>query len=225
MTVGIDTNYTNFGFENNNSVMNFQNPLNTKGLNNNSLFNFNGSGNSYDEDLLMPDSLKTSIFQNTTTPQTQNYSSVPTFQSNNVQQAVENPKMQQKTEISNRSADEKLTAEQLQSELMNRFDRSDINVAQTEQGNTYVKTNAYKKSGAVLGLLAPVAGKFVQLFKGGKFSELFKMKQIAIACPVVGLAGLAVGSLIDSYVNSQRAKAADEAKPEQMTPQQQSMAA
>lgn len=223
MTVGIDTNYTNFGFGNNNSIMNFQNPLNTKGLNNNSLFNLNSTINNYDDDFLMPDSLKTSIFQNVTTPQNQNYSPAPTFQSNN-SQTVETPKMQQKPEISNLSADEKLTAEQLQSELINRFDRSDSNVAQTEQGNTYVKTNAYKKSGAVLGLLAPVAGKFVQLFKGGKFSELFKMKQIAIACPVVGLAGLAVGSLIDSYVNSQRAKAADEAKPEQMT-SQQSMAA
>lgn len=60
-----------------------------------------------------------------------------------------------------------------------------------------------------MGFLAPAAGKIVQLFKGGKFKDLFKFKQLAVACPVVALAGFGIGSLIDSYINSQRAKAAD----------------
>lgn len=217
MTVGIDTNYNNLGL--NNNVMGVQNPLNVNSLNTNSLFSFNGAGNSYDEDLLMPDSLKTSVFQTPTAQQSQNYSPNPVFQSNNGQNA-QNPPTSQVSEVPETpesiemtdSAISEKSVQDTHNKLMNRFDRSDCNTAQTVHGNTYEKTNAYKKSGAVLGLLAPIAGKLVQLFRGGKFSELFKIKQIAIACPVVGLAGLAVGTLVDSYVNSQRAKAADELK-------------
>lgn len=214
MSVGIDTNYNNFSFGNNN-IMNFQNPLNMKGLNNTNLFNFGNTGNNYDDDFLMPESLKSSVFSNVSNNQVQNSASL-SFQNNQETTTMntQTQPLQQVEETTN--IPDGLTMPQNQNNIIKRFDRTDSNTAQTEKGNSYTKTDAFKKSGVVLGLLAPVAGKLIQLCKGGKFSELFKFKQIAIACPVVGLAGLAIGSLIDSYVNSQRAKAADEAQQIQL---------
>lgn len=85
----------------------------------------------------------------------------------------------------------------------------DKNVAYTENNNAYHQSNTAKKAGAFLGFLAPMGGKIVKLFQGGKFKDLFKFKQLAIACPALALAGLAVGSLVDGYINSKRAKEAD----------------
>lgn len=95
-------------------------------------------------------------------------------------------------------------------ELTGYLAQRDKNIAYTENNNPYYKSNTGKKTGLILGLLSPIAGKLVELFKGGKFSTLFKSKQLAIACPALGLVGLGIGALIDGNINSNRAKAADQ---------------
>ncbi len=95
-------------------------------------------------------------------------------------------------------------------ELAGYLQQRDRNTAVTESGNRYVKTNAGKTFGAVLGFLSPVVGKVVSLIKGAKFKDLFKFKQLAIACPALAVAGLGLGALIDGFCNSKKAQKADE---------------
>ena len=46
--------------------------------------------------------------------------------------------------------------------------------------------------------------------KGGKISELFKFKQLAIVCPALALAGVGIGALVDGFINTKNAQKADE---------------
>lgn len=152
------------------------------------------SGN-YEEDILMPDFLKTE----NTLKQTQN-----TQTPNQLQAQTDNTAQQ------NNTAETQQAQPQIdESKLTNSLLARDKSLAFTDKGNIYRKTSTAKTGLAILGFLAPAAGKIIDLFKGGKISELFKFKQLAIACPAVALAGYGVGSLIDGYINSNRAKIAD----------------
>jgi len=219
MTIGVNTDYANSNLNGAVSMQNYLAPANTA-LNNPSLsksgsiFNFGNNPlgtvttNNYEDDFFMPDCLKTSSMTNlpvnTVAPETA--TTAPVVQQNNNPQNI----VQQDFEKSQQSVvnpvSTQLTTEE---DLTGYLNAGDKNLEITENGNPYIKTNTGKKAGAALGFLAPVTGKLVQLFKGGKFSELFKFKQIAIACPAIALAGLGIGALIDGYVNTQRAKAAD----------------
>ena len=69
--------------------------------------------------------------------------------------------------------------------------------------NTPKKSNIGKLVGAIL---APLAGKVVGLCKGQNIKTLFNLKQLAITCPLIGAAGLGVGVLVDSYLDTKNAK-------------------
>lgn len=72
--------------------------------------------------------------------------------------------------------------------------------------NTPKKSNIGKLVGAIGGFLAPFAGKVVGLCKGQNIKTLFNLKQLAITCPLIGAAGLGVGVLVDSYLDTKNAK-------------------
>ena len=68
------------------------------------------------------------------------------------------------------------------------------------------KSNLGKILGAIVGVLAPIAPKVVKLFKGGKFTELFKRKELLVSCPIFGVVGLGIGMLLDSCFKSNKIK-------------------
>lgn len=81
------------------------------------------------------------------------------------------------------------------------------NLIATESAQEEPKSsNIAKILGATAGLLAPLAGKVVGLFKGGSFKSLFKLKELAVTCPILGMVGLGVGMLVDSCIDSQKSK-------------------
>ena len=109
------------------------------------------------------------------------------------------------------------------SELDGYLVQQDKNIAYTENGNSYKKSNSGKVLGAIAGFFAPLAGKVIDLFKGGSIKNLFKLKQLAIVCPAIALAGLGVGALVDGFTNSKKAQAADAnaSQPQAQTQQPQ----
>lgn len=224
MTTGIDTNYSNYGYgagfspysmgyQAGNSFASAK--TNTSGTDN--LLNFSGNGlmqvNNYENDFMMPDFLKMSSIQNNQTTVEQPEQTAKQNQKTKAPQAFTGDAVNENT-TSDPAADKMAEA---QSQLKNSLLARDKRIAVTENGNLYRTTDTSKKSLAFLGFLAPMAGKIVQLCKGGKFSELFKFKQLAIACPAVAVAGFGIGYLIDSYINSQRAKAVDNPEKQNQT--------
>lgn len=202
MSVELNTNLSAIGNNKSSSLLNntsftsaqIPNSVFSTTSNNNNPLAQPVSGN-YEEDILMPDFLKTENAlkqtQNTQTP-------------NQLQAQTDNTAQQ------NNTAETQQAQPQIdESKLTNSLLARDKSLAFTDKGNIYRKTSTAKTGLAILGFLAPAAGKIIDLFKGGKISELFKFKQLAIACPAVALAGYGVGSLIDGYINSNRAKIAD----------------
>lgn len=210
MSVGMNTNLSSvnnlqYDLLNNNKQLN--NTTSTVGqkssVGNDSLFNSTDKNSNlqtfnsnYDEDIMMPDFLKS----NTITSQTAN--NLP--QQNQVE---ENTVSQS---FGNNPQETKSQSQIDEPQLTNTLLKCDKNLSMTENDNSYKRTDIAKTSLGILGFLAPAAGKIIDFAKGGKFSELFKFKQLGIACPAVALAGFGVGAMIDSYINSTRAKAADE---------------
>lgn len=216
MSVGMNTNLSSvnnlqYDLLNNNKQLNNTTSLVEKSsVDNNSLFasttdkNNNSDNNilkpvnsNYDEDIMMPDFLKS----NTITAQTAN--NLP--QQNQVGENVAPQSFGNNPQETN--AQPQIDESQLTNSLLSH----DKSLSLSEKGNPYKRTDVAKTSLGILGFFAPAAGKIIDLAKGGKFSELFKFKQLGIACPAVALAGFGVGAMIDSYINSTRAKAADEA--------------
>lgn len=201
-------NVNQFGVSQNNSSPNsiFQNQNATfPAFGGNS---FNPLNPSFENDMMMPEELKgfgdasmANILQAQESSAPTPVQEVETAQND---EKLTNDDVKQKEEDYNRQELEKK-----QAELKNLLLAKDKSIEITENGNYYRTTDAAKKTGLVLGFLAPMAGKIIELCKGGNFKELFKFKQLAIACPLIATAGFAVGSMIDGYVNSQRAKNAD----------------
>ena len=204
MSVGLDKTF-NVGFAqpfgNNLNFGQLQQPAN--GLSDNSsIFNtaplnsLQGVNNNYEDDFMMPEFLKVNT-GNATAPEV-------LFADNSVSQNLSAKTVEQESQKLPYKADD------VNQELKNySLDFNNKDMALTEFGNPYKETDVSKKTLALLGFTAPIAGKCVQLSKGGKFAELFKIKQLAVACPMLALAGYGIGSLIDSFINNQRAKAAD----------------
>ncbi|MBP3820567.1 hypothetical protein J6G99_02860 [bacterium] len=82
-------------------------------------------------------------------------------------------------------------------------------VSFTEKGNPYMKTSFTKKSGALIGFLAPIATGLYKIAKGTKVSDIFKFKELAVKCPVLAGIGFAIGVALDGIINNLRAKEAD----------------
>lgn len=62
------------------------------------------------------------------------------------------------------------------------------------------------------GFLAPLAGKLYSWAKGANPANLFKFKQLAITCPILGVAGLGVGMLLDACIDVTRQTKAEKIK-------------
>ena len=204
MSVGLDKTF-NVGFAqpfgNNLNFGQLQQPAN--GLSDNSsIFNtaplnsLQSMNNNYEDDFMMPEFLKVNTGNNAA-PEV-------LFADNSVSQNLSAKTVEQESQKLPYKADD------VNQELKNySLDFNNKDMALTEFGNPYKETDVSKKTLALLGFTAPIAGKCVQLSNGGKFAELFKIKQLAVACPMLALAGYGIGSLIDSFINNQRAKAAD----------------
>lgn len=202
MSVELNTNLNAIGNNKSSSLLNntsftsaqTPNSVFSATSNNSNLLAQPVSGN-YEDDILMPDFLKTeNALKQTQNTQTPNQLQAQTGNATQADNTAENQQAQPQID---------------ESKLTNSLLARDKSLAFTDKGNIYRKTSTAKTGLAILGFLAPAAGKIIDLFKGGKISELFKFKQLAIACPAVALAGYGVGSLIDGYINSNRAKTAD----------------
>lgn len=230
MVVGLNTNslgsnqvYNNSSFNNVNQSLGFQNNF----ANPNSIFQTQNSKTqsfggdfykplnpSFENDMLMPEELKgfgETSMANVIAPQTSSPESqaLPQVQTQDQEKEVSGQKGDVEQGAQSEEEYVRQELEKKQADLKNALLKNDKSIAMTENGNYYRTTDFAKKSGAVLGFLAPMAGKIVELFKGGKFKELFKFSQLAKACPLVAVAGFAIGSMIDGYVNSQRKIEAD----------------
>lgn len=202
--------------------LNTLNPLTTSNTasSTSNLLNFGSnplltSGNSYEDDMFMPDSLKMTS-QTTTSVQTQTLldGSTQGQQSQksaaSVQSQASVPQTEQaqsglQTETSGQENTEDLSS------LNGCLSQSDDSTGVTDSGNSYKKANSGKILGAGIGFLAPLSGKIAQVIKGGKISKVFNLKQLVTTCPMIAIAGFGIGYLIDQCRNSNRAKAADEA--------------
>ncbi len=207
MSEGLNTNFSvnnNMNYMQNYGNLGTNQMFSQNSVNPNSIFNFTSNPlqqpvmHNYEDDFMMPDFLK--LGNTTDSVQLTNSKG-----SENQEQTVVEDKDVGSTETL-QPQNQKNTENQLSGYSLNNLDK---NVALTEYGNPYKKTDAAKNTLAFLGFLAPVVGKLGQLFKGGKVAELFKFKQLAIACPAVALAGYGIGTLVDGFINTQRAKAAD----------------
>lgn len=201
---------------------NYNNPLcatNTMPASNGSVFDYANplaTGTAYDNDMFMPDFLKTPVItgqaqqaqaQNTQTdltqqvPQSQQPVTQPQYDVTQQQVAqqpqydVANPQ-QQTTATQN----PQFTGSELNGCLA---DTQSDDVDYTKSGNPYKKASFGKKSGAVLGFLAPIAS---YLISGSK-----EWKQLFKTCPLLAIAGFGIGYLVDSCTEANRANAADAA--------------
>ncbi len=95
-------------------------------------------------------------------------------------------------------------------DITNCLVEKDPNAVTTEEGNTYKKTNTGKILGGIIGTAAPIVTRLIT--KAG-----FKFKPVAIACSALGLAGTAVGAVVDAFTNAKRAEAADNKVQQQET--------
>lgn len=211
---------------------NYNNPLsatNTMATNNNSVFDYANplaTGTTYDNDMFMPDFLKTPVIngqaqqaQAQVQPQAQNNQTYLTQQVPQSQQPVTQPQYdvanpQQQTVA---TQNPQFTGSELNGCLA---EPQGDDVDYTKSGNPYKKASFGKKSGAVLGFLAPIAS---HLISGSK-----EWKQLFKTCPLLAIAGFGIGYLVDSCTESNRANAADaaakQAKQSQIlaqSPQQQ----
>lgn len=211
---------------------NYNNPLsatNTMATNNNSVFDYANplaTGTAYDNDMFMPNFLKTPVItgqaqqaQAQVQPQAQNNQTYLTQQVPQSQQPVTQPQYdvanpQQQTVA---TQNPQFTGSELNGCLA---EPQGDDVDYTKSGNPYKKASFGKKSGAVLGFLAPIAS---HLISGSK-----EWKQLFKTCPLLAIAGFGIGYLVDSCTESNRANAADaaakQAKQSQIlaqSPQQQ----
>lgn len=214
------------------SMPSYNNPLlatNTIGTanNSNSVFNYANplaTGTTYDNDMFMPDFLKTSSI----TAQAQQAQPVGQ-QTDSTQQAVQNQQTPQQTQavpqqvqpqydiaqqqVAQPQYDVANPQQQATTAQNPQFTGSELNgcladaqsddVDYTKSGNPYKKASFGKKAGAVLGFLAPIANLLATGSKDWK--QLFK------TCPLLGIAGFGIGYLVDSCTESNRANAADAA--------------
>ena len=203
----------------NGSVFDYANPLAT--------------GTAYDNDMFMPDFLKTPVIngqaqqaqaqaqvqpqaqaQNTQTDLTQQ---VPQSQQP-VQTVSQQPVTQPQYDVTQQQVaqpqyDVANPQQQTTATQNPQFTGSELNgclaepqsddVDYTKSGNPYKKASFGKKSGAVLGFLAPIAS---HLISGSK-----EWKQLFKTCPLLAIAGFGIGYLVDSCTEANRANAADAA--------------
>lgn len=215
---------------NNNSLtpLNPMDAISGNNTNVNSVFNYGNpltSGTTYDNDMFMPAYLKTPVITGQAQAQVQ-----PQAQAQNTQTDLTQQVPQSQQQVAQPQYDVANSQQQTVATQNPQFTGSELNgclaepqgddVDYTKSGNPYKKASFGKKSGAVLGFLAPIAS---HLISGSK-----EWKQLFKTCPLLAIAGFGIGYLVDSCTESNRANAADaaakQAKQSQIlaqSPQQQ----
>lgn len=215
---------------------NYNNPLcatNTMATNNNSVFDYANplaTGTAYDNDMFMPDFLKTPVITGQAQQAQAQAQVQPQAQAQNTQTDLTQQVPQSQQQVAQPQYDVANPQQQTVATQNPQFTGSELNgclaepqgddVDYTKSGNPYKKASFGKKSGAVLGFLAPIAS---HLISGSK-----EWKQLFKTCPLLAIAGFGIGYLVDSCTESNRANAADaaakQAKQSQIlaqSPQQQ----
>lgn len=210
---------------------NYNNPLsatNTMPASNGSVFDYANplaTGTAYDNDMFMPDFLKTPVItgqaqqaqaqvQPQAQAQAQNTQTDLTQQVPQSQQPVTQPQYDVTPQQVAQPQYDVANPQQQTTVTQNpQFTGSELNgclaepqgddVDYTKSGNPYKKASFGKKSGAVLGFLAPIAS---HLISGSK-----EWKQLFKTCPLLAIAGFGIGYLVDSCTEANRANAADAA--------------
>lgn len=72
--------------------------------------------------------------------------------------------------------------------------------------NTPANSNIGKAAGAAIGCSLPLAENLLTGIKSGKFLKGLNWKQLAVTCPVVGLAGFGIGYVVDKLINQFKQK-------------------
>ena len=211
----VDQVSLNQGLVSNNNMLAAPVNVTAPAANNQSLFQLpDPSVNNYANDFMMQNldfnAMAAGIYPNGQIPQ------VPAQNQPQTQTIVPNQPAQQQA-VPTFSGNDNVNT----SELDNCLTQRDQNLVQTENGNTYRKTYTLTKTGAAVGLAAPVAVKGFELFKAGALKNIFKSKSLLVSCPLVAAAGLGIGWLLDGFINSKRARKADAATQPQVQPQTQ----
>lgn len=189
--------YNNFGFNNTSSV-----------------FNSALNGKNYDNDMMMPDFIKTgnltdeqraSIFGPLSIPQAQaQQTTAPTVQQTQYPQTGS-----AQPTFSGQTQEPQMSQEQL-AQYYNDLLAKNPNIRITEKGNIYEATSTGKKAGILTGIIGGLAGGVMKLCKGETLAKAFNLKGLAVKLPVLAVAGWAIGSVLDAFTNSSSAKQADE---------------
>ena len=150
----------------------------------------------YENDLFMPDFLKT------------NSSSCQTAAQNTVNQSQEqkqNPQTEHQSQsvFTTNQNDNQISQQQINDYIM----AQNPSIAVTQKGNLYKKSSTFSKLGSSVGILTPV-GMAISTVVSKGFSALSK-KGLLVKVPLLGLAGYALGALADKFLNAKRASDAD----------------
>lgn len=73
-----------------------------------------------------------------------------------------------------------------------------------ENAQPQAPSNTCKIAGTTLGFLAPVVERVISGLKSGSVVKALNLKQLAVTCPIIALAGFGIGYLADGIINSIR---------------------
>lgn len=81
----------------------------------------------------------------------------------------------------------------------------------TANGNVYEKTNTGKTLLTLAGVSTPIITTGYKVLKGAKLADVLKYKELGLKGLALGIAGWCIGSLIDGFINNNRAQTVDNA--------------
>lgn len=214
---------------NNNSIWSGSDPFNL-GLNTNSNSVFSSplqSNSNFQDDIMMSGLDFNSLSYD---PNTQSIvKTVPQQQAQNIpQQAV--PATQQNNEAQNISM-QGATQPQQQTPNLSELDNYLVPKDQTQNSNGI----SWKAGGAIIGALTPLAEKLISAIKNPSVLKAINWKQMAVTCPIIGLAGFGIGSLLSNIFGKNNTQAQQQVaqapqqsvvqeQQTQLTPEQQAIA-
>lgn len=180
-----------------------------------SLFNSGFNGKDYSNDMMMPDWLKTgniseeqraSVFGPMYVPAQQQQAQPVQHPQQQVVypqlQYQQYPQMQNYQPLFNgqQASQPQFTQEQLiqyYNELLAQNSNAPIN----ENGSVQKHSNAGKKLGILAGIGTALSGGIMKLCKGEALKNAFSIKGLAVKLPALAMAGWAIGSLFDAFIN------------------------
>lgn len=186
----------------------------TSGVSSSSIFPGQSSSN-FQGDLMMSgmdfDSLvydpKTQTIMRDKTKQAQTAASAQ-----NVSAAVQNSTNQQ-NDLEFTSQGQNQTT---QNNTQGNLNFSELNNYLVKKDNTLTEnSNIGKAGGAVIGFTAPIAEKLLSGAKSKTFLKGINWKQLAVTCPIIGLAGFGIGYVLDKVIDSlKKARPAQSEQPD-----------